>query len=218
MNKIIIVIIFIFAFGLRLWNLNEMGRTWDEYHYIEHGYKMIELLKKGDFNNPFFYTSYDHPPLVKYMYGAASYFDIESIDERGNPVFYYDFTYSRLLSAFVSSISIILVVIIGWHISSRFVGISAGIILATLPLFLGLSQLVTTESFIMLSFSSSFLSFLLLLKKFSIKKVIITGLLVGLSLQVKQSNFLLFPLFGFMYLVWYWRDNKNRTPFLNKRF
>ena len=219
MNKwLIILIIFLFSISLRLWNLNQMGRTWDEYHYIEHGYKMVELLRKGDFNNSFFYTSYDHPPLVKYMYGIVSHFDIQSIDENGNPVFHYDYTYSRLLSAFVSSLSIILIVLIGWHILSRFVGIAAGLILATMPTFLGFSQLVTAESFIMLFFSASFFSYLLLLEKFSVKKMIITGILVGIALQVKQSNALLFPLFGLMYYVWYRNAKKKKSlSFLNKR-
>ena len=217
MNKwLIILLIFLFSISLRLWNLNEMGRAWDEEEYVVQGYKMIELFKKGDIDNPFFYTTYDHPPLVKYLYGIAAHFDVESLDKNDNPIFKYDYTYSRLLSAIISSLSIILIVFIGWHISSRFVGIGAGLILATMPTFLGFSQLVTAESFIMLFFSASFFSYLLLLEKFSIKKLIITGILVGISLQVKQSNILLFPLFGLMYYAWY--RNKKSARFLSKRF
>ena len=193
-----------------------MGRAWDEEEYVVQGYKMIELLKKGDLGNPFFYTTYDHPPLVKYLYGISAHFDLESLDKNDNPIFKYDYTYSRLLAAIVSSLSIILIVFIGWHISSRFVGIASGLILAAMPSFLGFSQLVTAESFIMLFFSASYFSYLLLLEKFSIKKIIITGVLVGIALQIKQSNILLFPLFGLMYYSWY--RNKKSAKFLNKRF
>lgn len=219
MNKLLVIlIIFLFSISLRLWNLNQMGRAWDEQEYLEPGYRMIELFMKGDFDNPFFYTTYNHPPLVKYLYGIAAHLDVERIDKNGNPFFHYDLTYSRLLSATVSSLSVILIVLIGWHISSRFVGIAAGIVLAAMPFFLGLSQLVTAESFIMLFFSASFLSYLLLLERFSIKKVLISGILVGIALQIKQSNALLFPLFGLMYCVWYRKERRKNLSFLNKRF
>lgn len=219
MNKwLIILLIFLFSISLRLWNLNQMGRTWDEAEYIEPGYKLVELLKKGDFNNSYFYTTYNHPPFVKYLYGLTAHLDVESISKDGSPIFRYDLTYSRLLSALISSLSVVLIVLTGWNISSRFVGIAGGMILAAMPIFLGLSQLVTAESFIILFFSASFFSYLLLLERFSVKKVIITGILVGIALQVKQSNALLFPLFGFMYCVWYWNEKKKKSvPFLSKR-
>lgn len=219
MNKwLVILLIFLFSISLRLWNLNQMGRTWDEAEYIEPGYKLVELLKKGDFNNSYFYTTYNHPPLVKYLYGIAAHFDIERIDEKGNPIFNYAYTYSRLLSAFVTSLAVVLIVLIGWHIFSRFVGIAGGIILAAMPMFLGLSQLVTAESFIVLIFSASFFSYLLLLERFSVKKVITTGILVGIALQVKQSNALLFPLFVVTYYAWYLHAKKNKNiVFFDKR-
>lgn len=69
MNKnkfLVLICFFILSMCLRLWNINKMGRTWDEHIYVEEGYKMIELIKKGDLDNRYFYTTYDHPPLVKY--------------------------------------------------------------------------------------------------------------------------------------------------------
>ena len=100
MNKrLIILFIFLFSLSLRLWNINEMGRTWDEAEYTEQGYRMVELLKKGDFNNSYFYTTYDHPPLVKYLYGIAAHFDVEKYLSNGEVILKYDLTYSRILSA-----------------------------------------------------------------------------------------------------------------------
>ena len=220
-QKIIISIIFIFLLSLtlRIATLNQIGRTWDEPEYVEQGYKMDELIKKGDFANSFFYTTYDHPPLVKYIYGLTAHLDQKGIDKSGNPIFNYDYTYSRFLSAVFASLSAVLVLLIAWEYVSAFVGILSGIIFSTLPFFIGLSQLVTTESILMFLFTSSIYSFLKLLNKFAIKKLLLVGILSGLALQAKQSNGLLFPLFGLFYLLWYFKiGRKNNEKFLGKRF
>lgn len=206
---LILSLIFTFVFWLRLTTLNEMGRTWDEPLYVEQGYHMVEALKKGNIHEPILYETYDHPPLVKYLYGIAAHFDIQEFAKDGKPIFQYDFAFARGLSAFASSLSVLLVAYIGWRLFSPFVGLTAGLLLGTLPIFLGLSQLVTAESWIMLSFTAAVYSYLLLLKKYSLKKLIITGILTGIALQVKQSNAILFLIYFLMLLVWY-RQNKKR--------
>lgn len=213
-----IIFIFLFAFILRINTLNQIGRTWDEYEYIQQGYKLDELLIKGDFANPYFYTTYDHPPLIKYAYGITAHLDQIGVDKSGNPIFNYDYTYSRLLSAILGSLSAVLILLIAWEYISPFVGITAGIIFSTLPFFIGLSQLVSTESFLMFFFTSSIYSFIRLLKKYSIKKLFLTGILLGLALQIKQSNGILFPLFGLIYLFWYYFEGRiNNEKIWNKR-
>lgn len=186
-----------------------MGRTWDEYEYITQGYKLTELIKKGDFNNPYFYTTYNHPPLVKYLYGLTAHFDIKSYEKDGTPIFRYNYTYSRVFSALISSLSVVLITFIAWVVvESIFVAIGAGVILSMLPFFLGLSQLVTTESFVMLAFSGAFYCYFSLLQKYSLKKLLLTGVITGLALQVKQSNALLFLLYISMYFVNYKFERK----------
>jgi len=203
MNKwLIVLLIFIFSILLRFWNLNEIGRTWDEQEYVEQGYRMVELLRKGDFNNSYFYTTYDHPPLVKYLYGITAHFDVEKV-VRDEAVFRYDLTYSRLLSAILYSLGVIVTVLMGWKVFSKSVGIFSGIILAMLPFSLGLSQLVTTESFKIFIYPLVIYFYILLIEKFSWKKVIIAGALTGLALQIKQSNILLIPMLALMFFLQY---------------
>jgi len=210
-NKLfLLTLIFLFSLTLRIWNLNQMGRAWDEPEYVEQGYRMIELIKKGDFNNSYFYTTYDHPPLVKYLYGLTAHLDVKRYLPSGEPILNYDLTFSRGLSAVVSSLAVVVVVMFGWQFISRFVGIVAGIILATLPFFLGLSQLVTAESWVMLFFSAAVFSYMLLLKDYSLSKLIITGVLTGIALQVKQSNGILLPLFVLLYTAWFLRTKKGK--------
>ena len=208
--------IFLLAFSIRIYSLNQIGRTWDEEFSIQQGYKMDNLIKKGDFLNNLFIEDYVHAPLLKYVYGLTANLDLKNV-ENGKPVFNYDFTYSRLLSAIFGSLSAVLVLLIAWEYVSSFVGITSGIIFSTLPFFIGFSQLVSVESFLMFFFTASTYSFIRLLKKYSIKKLILTGILAGLALQVKQSNILLFPTFGLIYLTWYFnKKNKSNNKFLNK--
>jgi hypothetical protein len=56
-----------------------------------------------------------------------------------------------------------------------------------------------------------------LMKKFSYKKLIITGVLVGLSLEVKQSNLLLFLIIGLIYFFWYLNIGKLKNKLINKK-
>lgn len=203
MSKLfILLLIFLFSVVLRIWNLNQMGRTWDEAEYVEPGYKLIELLKKRDFNNSYFYTTYNHPPLVKYLYGITAHFDVEKI-VNGKPIFRYDLTYSRLLSVFIFSLGVVMVVMIGWKVFSPSVGIISGVILSMMPFSLGLSQLVTTESFKIFVYSLTVYIYILLIEKFSWKRVLVAGIVTGLALQVKQSNFLLIFLLCIMFFFKY---------------
>lgn len=179
-----------------------MGRTWDEGAYVEIGYKLIQLAKKGDFTNSYWYKTSDAPPLVRYAYGLISQFDVDHFLKNGDAVFKYDLTVSRVLSVVVSSLASVTVLLIGWQFVSRFVGIIAAIIFTMLPFFLGLSQLATLESFVMLFFTSSVYCFLLLIRKFSIKKMFMCGILLGLALATKYTNVLLIPLLTFIYILW----------------
>lgn len=199
----ILTVLFVVCFSLRLNGINLMGRTWDEPEYVEQGYNLTELIGKGDFNNPYFYTTYDHPPLIKYLYGITSHLDVANVNT-GNPVFNYDYTYSRALSALMFSIGMLFVVLICWKLFPNLqIGIIAGLILSLLPFTIGLSQLVTTESLKLLIYPMVIYSYLFLLDKISTKNIIISGILTGFALQAKQSDALLLVLLGIALLLQY---------------
>lgn len=211
MNKwIVVILIFLFSVILRAWNLNEMGRTWDEPAQAVDGYNLIRLAKDGNFFDRYWYDHPDHPPLTKYLYGLLLHFDIKNTHptsmpyfRHNEPTFYYDWTYARTVSIFFSSLTIVFVVLFGWHYISAFVGIIAGIILAMLPFLLGLSQLATIESILIFFFTVSVYSFLSFLKKSSIKNIIQTGILIGLALGTKYTNALLYPILIWILLLWF---------------
>ncbi len=216
---IIITLIFLFSLSFRLPTLNQIGRTWDEFQYVDQGYKLIELIKKGDLGNSFFYTSYDHPPLVKYLYGITAHFDVEKKLANGGPVFKYDYTFSRILSATMFSIGVLFTFLIGWKLFSPTVGIIAGIILSMLPISLGLSQLVTTESLKILIYPLTIYSYIDLIKeKITKKSILLAGIATGFALQAKQTNFLLIILLGIIFFLQYKKlKNNYRKNFLQER-
>lgn len=218
MNKwLVVLFVFLFSVSLRLWNLNGMGRTWDEAAYVEWGHAFIVMIKNKDFTNPFWHedSSSGFPPLSKYLYGAASTLDVNSIDSNGKITFNYDYTHARLVSVLFSSLAVVLIVLMGWECVSPFVGVTAGTILSMLPFFLGLSQTATLESLIVFFFTATVFSLINLLKSFSKKKIIITGVLFGLTMSVKYSNILLVPLIICIYLIWYFQVRKRRRFYLS---
>lgn len=209
MNKwFIVLFIFLFSISLRLWNLNEMGKTWDEDAYVKWGYNFVKLIEKGDFKNPYWHRISTSPPLSSYLFGIPARFDVIKFDTQNNPIFSYDYTHVRLVSVLLSSSTIILVTLFGWKYLSFFTGVSAGTILSMLPLFVGYSQLATLESLIIFFFTATVFSFFNFLTDFSKKNILLTGILLGLALEVKYSNFLLIPLLILIYLIWVFNVNK----------
>ncbi len=214
----ILTAIFLFALLLRLWNLYDVGRTYDEEAYVKPGYQFIELIKKGDFGNTLWWEAPDEPPFARYLYGITAQFDVIKNNHIQEPTFNYDFRFSRLVSVLFSSLAVVLITAIGLRYVSVFVGICAGIIFAMLPFSLGFSQLATLESLIMFFFTANIFLFLSLLEKYSMKKVLTLGILFGLAASVKVTNILVFPLFLLMYAVWFFcKGKKKHIEILNKQ-
>ncbi len=210
---LIALCVFLFALTIRLWNLNMMGRVWDEQSLLEKGYILTELIKKGDFSNSFWYKDgADHPPFAFYFFGVASYADLIKYDpnalsafspnSKGAPVFHYDVTYGRLVSVVVSSLAVLLVFLIGARYFSTFIGIVSSIILAIMPHFLGYSQLVELESWVMLSFTACVFCYLLYLETGKKFFLIFTGILTGLAIEIKQPNILLVIFYVTTFYAW----------------
>ena len=213
---LIILLVFFFAISLRMWNLNKMGRTWDEPFYVSQGHSFIDLIGKGNFIDSLWYKDPDPPAVAKYIYGIADHLDVNRLTLCKSSLCSYDFTSARLASVLFSSLTVVLVTLIGIEYISFSVGIIAGVILSMLPIFLGLSQLVTVESIMIFLFTACVYSFLHFLKTFSIKNMLICGILMGLAIGTKYTNVILIPLLFCIYFLWYFHSNK-RIKLFNKR-
>lgn len=217
------LVIFIFSLTLRIWNLNAAGRWSDEPALVEKGYILVNLIKNKDFSNPFWYKEgSDHPPLSMYFYGLFSQKDLIKYDpklassfwiHRGAPLFNYDLTYARLVSVLVSSLAVLLVFLIAYRYFSLFSAITSSVILAMLPHFLGYSQLITYESWVELFFTACVFSYLLYLEKNTRFFLVLTGILTGFALGVKESTIVVFGFYLGAYIVYKITTNKKTVNF-----
>lgn len=198
----IALFIFLACFSIRIATLNQMGRTWDEPLYVDWGYKTIELIKHGNFSDIFWYERPGFPPLSKYIYGLASYWDIKEFNQNYYPVFNYDLTFVRLTSALFSSLTSVMIFIFGVRNFSLKTGVFSSIIFSLLPLSIGYGQLATLESLILFFFTVTVLSYIEFLKLNKKVYLILTGVFLGLSFGVKYTNFLLVPLIIWIFFVW----------------
>lgn len=211
-----VLIILLLTIFLRLWNLNAMGRTWDEPAYVEEGYFIVKHIKDGAFNSSDLYKS-DHPPMARYLYGLAEQLEARYDRSNNKVLFPYDYTYPRLVSVILTSLSVVLVLLLTWEYFSPFAGFISALILAMLPFFLGFSQIATLESLNMFFFTASVFCFLKVLQQYSKKWIALTGILMGCAFLAKQSNILIIPLLVILYFFWYYYKKIN-LPFLNKYF
>ncbi|MBI5122699.1 glycosyltransferase family 39 protein [Candidatus Roizmanbacteria bacterium] len=211
----ILTLIFIFSFLIRIATINEIGQTWDEQTYVNlatntgklivSGELISEIKKPVEFTKLFWFELPDPPPLSRYIYAIPAQFDKN----------HYDFTYTRLTSSIFASLAVVLVVLFGFEYISTFVGITAGIILTMLPVFLGLSQLATLESLIMFFFTATTYSFIKFLQKPSKTWIFFTSLNLAFALLTKYTNALLFPLIIWIYFV-FKNQIKNSTQTIKK--
>lgn len=189
-----------------------MGRVWDEQFVAEDGVQFLDLAKKGDFGNDFWWKQNpDHPVLVRLIHGFAAQFYVMGYQPNGKPILPYDLTYNRLISVILTSIAVVIVTLIGFRYISLYVGITSGIILAMLPVLLGHSQLGLYEAFVIFFFTISVYSFFLFLESPTKLKVVICGILLGLSVQAKETNALLVPLFLLIYLMQNFNTRKRKS-------
>ena len=171
-----------------------MGKTWDEGPYVEIGYHYVELALAGKFSDPFWYLQADHPPLARYVYGLASIPDIKNIAKDGTVFFHYNYTFPRIVSAIIGSLTVVFIILLGTKYFNNFIAISSGVIFALIPFFVGLSQLATLESFTMFFFTGAIYFFLEFLDRKKQKMALLAGVFSGLAILVKQSNILVLPL------------------------
>lgn len=203
------ILIFLVAIGVRISTLNDMGLTWDEPAYVSTGYKYVQLIRDRNFSDPFWYELADHPPLIRYVYGFAGMLDIKS-EHAGIAQYHYSFTFARLVSALLGSLSAVFIVLIGYEYFSKFIGFSSGLIFSLIPFFVGLSQLATLESFMMFFFTGAVYFCLRFLKTGAVGTGVVTGIFAGMSLLVKQSNVIIFPLIAcFGVLHFFFQERKS---------
>ena len=200
---ILSLFIFLLAFQLRIWNLNEMGQVWDENSLLaNYAYPHIRDAKNLDFGSEFWWKGTpDHPPLVRYLRGIASLPDIKGWDKEGLPIYNYDLTYNRMLSVFLTSFAAVLVFLIGARYISLYSGVAAGMIFSMMPIPLGHSQIAMLEPLSLFFFTASIFTFFLFAEKPDKKRIILAGIALGFALLSRETHIMLLPMMLLILLI-----------------
>jgi 4-amino-4-deoxy-L-arabinose transferase-like glycosyltransferase len=209
---ILSLVIFIFAFSLRIWNLNKAGQMWDEKSLIaDYAWQHVADARNLNFGSDYWWKGVqDHPPLVKYLRAVASIPDIKGWNSKGFPIYNYDLTYDRMLSVFLSSLAAVLVFFIGARYISLYSGVVAGMIFSMLPIPLGHSQIALYEPFGLFFFTASMFAFFLFLEKPTKKRMTLSGIALGFALLSRETHIMLVPM---MLIILYIKNFNNNVKF-----
>lgn len=198
---LIILAIFLFSFGFRLWNITKHFEVWDETAVVRVGEIYINSIKSLDFSENTWKLNKEHPPFSKYFYGASRIVTLNS-DYLSNNIdqdFPLGRRYSlqRILSAFVGSITIVLLYILASKFYNSKIALISSLILSLTPHYFAHSRVATQENFVsfMTLVTVCFFFFALRTRKLKHRFYIISGVLLGLSIATKYNSLFFLVLF-----------------------
>jgi len=192
--KIILpLLIFILAFGWRLWGLNAQGETWDEIAYFNASKSYMRNIKNLDFDAQDWNANKEHPPIAKYIYGIAS---IKPFLEDKT-----DYTFGRFTSALMGTFTILLVFYLAKDLFSVRVATLSALILTFIPHFVGLNKVYGLDTPTCLFFVLTIYLFIKAILKSSNTFYILSGLSLGLAIATRYSNALLFILLPIIFFI-----------------
>lgn len=209
MSKIkilLVVVILLLSFVLRLHNFEkypQRGATSDEYTYAFLGislwqtrvpiswsffpdYKHRQDITIRGIFFPIVYPYFDHSPLYGLVSGGWLLLHGQNTFEKA------DLSTIRLVPIFLSGISSVLVFLLALHLFDYQTGIWALLIQVTTTVFVINERVGLAESLLTTLFLMSLLIFLKFKKNITFKKVVILGVLSGLSFWTKELGIIVF--------------------------
>ncbi len=197
-DVILIILIALLAFSIRYVSLSDVGTTTDEPIYVIAALNYVDNIRHFDISSSTWAVNMEHPPVSKYIYGAAIWL-AHGIDA--------DLSYGMFLAAKTASVlmgvlSCIVVYLIGRDFFNRKTGIAAAAVLALAPEFIAYTQVATLESPLILLVSLTMYAFMWSLKKESRNYFIAAAILFGLVLGTKYNGLLILPVIGLMFLLY----------------
>lgn len=208
----VIILIFFVAFTFRLWGINAQGQTWDEVAYYDGGKEYITNLYHFDFASADWHKNFEHPPVGKWLYGFAGILSYKNILH----INIDQFTYGRIASSLMGSLTIILVYYLVVEIfKSKKIAIIASLILTFLPVFIAHNKVLGLETPTALFYTLAVYLFYLGLTKDK-KYFLWTGLATGLAIGTRFNNgHVLFFMIAATLCYYYipWKDLKEKKKF-----
>lgn len=143
-KKIFFWIILAVAFLIISFGINETGETWDEIAYYNAGRQYISSIYHGRFKTENWNANKEHPPVAKYIYGAASAFSYRQEGEH--------FSAGRYASAVILSLAIAIAFYFALSLFSPLVGVLSALILMLAPSFVAYGRVLGMDSITTLMF------------------------------------------------------------------
>jgi len=195
-DLIFIAIIVLLAFSIRYVSLNDNGITSDEPIYSLIGVYYVDDLLHLNFGSENWAKNLEHPPLSKYIYGAASYLV-------NGPAHTEDvFPVAKLASLIMGVLTCVLVYLIGRDFLDRNTGFAAAVILALLPTFIAHTQIAALESPLAFFVTLTVYLYLLAMKNENRNLFIASAVAFGLVMSTKYNGALILPVLGLFYLIY----------------
>jgi|GEM_PF-4251955 len=201
-RKLWVLIIFLISFTYRLWGIRASGALWDEDAYFNAGFHYYYNLRYLQFDpEENWGWIYEHPPVGKYIYGVGTLLSYQFPDDAAF-LPRLNFTFGRLESALMGSLTVILVLLMGWEFFSPSVGVLAASVLAFSPVFAAYSRIIGLESPQALFWTAGLYFFLKAVGQGgNNRQYLAAGLGAALAFATKYNSGLLLFLFGLIFCL-----------------
>lgn len=207
------VCIFLIALGVRLWDINAQGQTWDEIAYYNGGKEYVDNLLKGDFVPDHWRMNFEHPPVGKWIYGLTNQLAKVSNIKMSK------FTPGRVASACMGAITIVIVYFFALELfKSRKIAILSSLILCFLPTFLAHNIVMGLETPSALFYTWALYWFYIGLIK-DRKYLLLSAIPTGLAIGTRFNNGHILIFMAIAILIYYFipfsdLDKKKRFPWI----
>lgn len=180
--------LFCVSLVVRLWGLNVQGNVWDEYFYYDAARDYARNALQGNVDPTAWRSNREHPPLGKYVYIPSLIWnhsqDVSDRDAYHAP---------RVISALLGALTVVLVLLIGFHAFSLRVGIVSATIYSLLPPVLAYGKIIALDPLLILLLTGAMYATLRWLQTESLRALWTAAFLFSLAFATKFNAILLLP-------------------------
>lgn len=208
----IAILLFIVAAGIRSYDLNGQGGTFDEHNYLRLAVNTYEAFAHQDLSKERWAMFAEHPPIGKYIHALFFAPFTHSLSDvqrevlikggyRPTVVSGENYTMGRYSSVLLGSLTVVFVFFFCARFLSLIVGVIASLILSLLPHFLAYNKVVSLDTPTAFFFTLGALIFAYAMEYNTKKWWVWLGIVSGLALATKFNLALLFVFYCIVYIV-----------------
>jgi len=209
----IIILLFILTIGVRAYDLNGAGATFDEHDYVRMAINNYEAFRTLDFSSERWSFLSAQPPFGKYVHTFFYSSIINDIDEKGRAQMISGVYRSDALSGEIyrtgrysgilyGGLTIVIIYLFCLIFLNRTTAIISSLFLSVMPNFIAYNKIVSLDAPTSFFYTLAVFFFALAIKKDTWKWWGILGIISGIALSVKWNLALIFPFYILFFFVW----------------